>query len=292
MSHYSSQSDEPEHGVWKSNVRHNMTQESLHNVRLNFGGVSKWRGLSMTQESLHNVRLNVGGVSKWKGLSFIQVWEKDPNYCLNITKMKSPVKLSMDRESKNLALFKIFMLPILESVKLDNIYIAGHDDFAGNMIGSSTEKPTKSYPSHKQQWIGDTKCRWPCVCCVERCTNKPTDGAHIFRSGSGSCYIAPMCQRCNFERANDLVAFKDMAEYTFPFKLRQGTWCLKVEDIHICSKYAISGNTVLTWGTYRGATFFEVFENDSSYCGWVLTTTLQNNNNAAMFKAWLRVHIS
>lgn len=210
MSHYSSKSDEPEHGVWKSNLSRNMKRKSLHNVRLNFVGVSQWRGLS-----------------------FIQVWEKDPYYCLHIAKMKSPVKLSMNRESENLAMFKVFMLLMMESVKLENIYIAGHDDIAGNMRGSITEKPTKPYSSHKRQWIGDTGCRWPCLCCVEGCTNKPMDGAHIFRSGSGSCYIAPMCQRCNFNRANDLVAFKDMAEYTFPFKLRQGTWCLKVEDIHI-----------------------------------------------------------
>lgn len=145
--------------------------------------------------------------SKWQGSSFLEVWEKDPNYCISISKRKTikiPATPSMTRSRKNAAFFKEFLLEKLYSresrIQLELVHFAGLRDFAGHMVGSSSLRPGRqgvvmaiNYPSHKEQWIAETGCRWPTTCCVEGCVQQATLGAHIFVKEMESASIVCQC---------------------------------------------------------------------------------------------------
>jgi Helicase associated domain len=117
------------------------------------------------------------------------------------------------------------------------VQIAGHDDHAGIMVGRGSIKPTKPYQSHKQHWIGETGHDWPTECSVEGCTNIASYGARIFRNGSTSCWIVPMCRSCSFRPDNIIEMIQsENSSFQHPFKLKEGTICLEVDSINIQSQ--------------------------------------------------------
>jgi len=219
--------------------------------------------------------------SKWQNHSFAELWESDLAYCISIvktSKIKIPATPSMSRELINAAFFKEFLLDKMESresrIRLECVYISNHQDRSGNMRGSTNCQPGArsellqiNYPSHREQWIAETGCRWPSTCCVEGCHNPPVNGAHVFLTGKVAAHIVPMCRSCN----NPYVYLLDLnsnSEYThFPMILKQNIWCLKVNDVHISQHQDTKkekkrdseaapcalegGDTVVLWGKYR-----------------------------------------
>ena len=54
--------------------------------------------------------------------------------------------------------------------------------------------------SWKKYWESQTDQEWPDICCVKGCTNKATDGAHMYYPKVGrSEFIIPTCHHCNMQ---------------------------------------------------------------------------------------------
>lgn len=51
--------------------------------------------------------------------------------------------------------------------------------------------------SWKNHWMNFSNEPWPNECSVFGCTNKPTLGAHVFRTDNSKEMIVPMCAACN-----------------------------------------------------------------------------------------------
>jgi Helicase associated domain len=125
---------------------------------------------------------------------------------------------------------------ILEGTN-SHVQIAGHDDHAGIMNGRRSIKPTKPFTSHKQHWIAETGHDWPTECCVDGCTNHASTGTRVFRNGSTSCWIVPMCRSCSSRPDNNIeMTPQKNSSFQHPFKLKAGTVCLEVESINIHSQ--------------------------------------------------------
>ena len=78
---------------------------------------------------------------------------------------------------------------------------ASGDEF-GNVCGTSSDRSSISW---KSIWQATTGRKWPAACCVQRCSDVPTVGAHIVVNrpgfGSGVVFIGAMYSICNLNAA-------------------------------------------------------------------------------------------
>lgn len=66
-----------------------------------------------------------------------------------------------------------------------------------NVEGTGRNKPRESkYGTWKQLYKGESGCKWPDKCCIEKCGENADGGGHVHVEGkSNNVYILPMCDR-------------------------------------------------------------------------------------------------
>jgi hypothetical protein len=78
-----------------------------------------------------------------------------------------------------------------------------------NLNGTSDNKCScGSWLDHWRKFSGQTV---PTYCPEQKCTKKPTVGAHVQKSGSNSWYIVPLCDDHNKLRGQDLEITSSVA---------------------------------------------------------------------------------
>ena len=79
----------------------------------------------------------------------------------------------------------------------------GNGDQVRNVIG--TGACTTSDGSWKNFWLTKSGKGWPEECCIWRCKNSATDGAHVEIFDKRPYYILPMCHTCNTRKLKQWV---------------------------------------------------------------------------------------